>query len=428
MNSSTVLLILVLLVAAGVAVAVVFAVRRQLWKGKIRELGWRYESSPSLASAQSLGVPPFGVGISRKVDNAIVGRTRSGWAFQSLEYTYTGGGPAFDDRVAMVSLPLALPELYVCSRATTPRRTGVRWPEVTVDPAFGTVFGVRAAEPGYATAVLTPQARQQLVDWARTGPVDLSIDHRSLVALGAPKDPDELTVFVDRLAGVAAAMDLGRLGGYAIADKVPGYGFYGQDWAWVGVDDSLIPAFAGIDPFGVGTGRRTSDVIRGTVRGVPMTAFRYHWQTTHTETSTDSEGHTHTRTVTDHHQQPIIALSLPVQVPDLSVLPEGLLRRRRDIDFESQAFNEAFTVISASRKLAYDVIHPRMMEFLLAARPGRFCFHRNLLVAYPASHDTQLISQTTDFLTSFLGRIPEFVWRDLGATQPLSVPTPALGR
>jgi hypothetical protein len=36
-----------------------------------------------------------------------------------------------------------------------------------------------------------------------------------------------------------------------------------------------------------------------------------------------------------------------------------------DIDFESEAFSRRFHVKSSDRRFAYDVIHPRMMEFLM---------------------------------------------------------------
>ena len=38
-----------------------------------------------------------------------------------------------------------------------------------------------------------------------------------------------------------------------------------------------------------------------------------------------------------------------------------------DINFESSEFSRKFHIKCADKKFAYDVIHPRMMEFLLAA-------------------------------------------------------------
>ncbi len=63
-------------------------------------------------------------------------------------------------------------------------------------------------------------------------------------------------------------------------------------------------------------------------------------------------------------------------VPDLLVRREGILDKVKsamgfdDIDFESEEFSRKFWVTCPDKKFAYDVIHPRMMEFLLAGDPG----------------------------------------------------------
>lgn len=418
MDSRVIGLMVVGLMVIGIGIGVFFIVRHQRWKKALADRGWRYDPNPSLAHVQTLGNPPFDVGLVRTIDDAIIGTTSAGWAFQCFEYEYTGAGGSFSDRLAMVNLPQPLPELYVHNRSVTPRRVGVRLPEVPIDPSFSATFMVRAADPAFAQTALNPTARQQITEWSAMRPLDLSIDHQSLVALGAPKDPEALTEFLDRLAAVASAVNPGALQQLAIPPKEPRYGFYGQDWTYVGVDNGIIPYFQGVHPFGVGHGHRTSDVLRGTTRNIPMIAFTYHWQTTRTVTSTDSQGRTTTRTVTDNHEQALIALTMPVEMPSLSIAPEGLLGFGRDIDFESDAFNKAFKVNCPSRRFAYDVLHPRMLEFLMAARPSSFMFFRDLLIIYPHVHDTEVITQSTDFLTSFLGRIPTFVWKDLGTTPP----------
>jgi len=65
----------------------------------------------------------------------------------------------------------------------------------------------------------------------------------------------------------------------------------------------------------------------------------------------------------------------PWPSPTLLVRPEGLFDKVKgafgfdDIDFESIEFSRAFWVQSNDKRFAYDVLHPRMMEFLLAERP-----------------------------------------------------------
>ncbi len=60
------------------------------------------------------------------------------------------------------------------------------------------------------------------------------------------------------------------------------------------------------------------------------------------------------------------------RVPDLLIRREGLFDKLAgafgfdDIDFESVEFSRRFHVKSPDKRFAYDVIHARMMEFLLA--------------------------------------------------------------
>ncbi len=70
------------------------------------------------------------------------------------------------------------------------------------------------------------------------------------------------------------------------------------------------------------------------------------------------------------------ALDLPFgPVPNMLIRPEGLFDKltsvfgSRDIEMESAEFNKRFHVQSTDRRFAYDVCHPRMMEFLLQ-NPG----------------------------------------------------------
>lgn len=65
----------------------------------------------------------------------------------------------------------------------------------------------------------------------------------------------------------------------------------------------------------------------------------------------------------------------PWNTPPLLVRPEGLFDKIAgafgfdDIDFESEEFSKRFYVKSTDKRFAYDVLHPRMMEFLLEQRP-----------------------------------------------------------
>lgn len=87
------------------------------------------------------------------------------------------------------------------------------------------------------------------------------------------------------------------------------------------------------------------------------------------------------------HRFSYLLLDLPfADTPDLHIRREYVLDRVAgaigfdDIDFESEEFSRRFYVKSSAKRFAYDVIHPRMMEFLLSGdaptlelKHGRFC-------------------------------------------------------
>ncbi len=62
-------------------------------------------------------------------------------------------------------------------------------------------------------------------------------------------------------------------------------------------------------------------------------------------------------------------------VPDLLIRREGMFDKIAgvlgfdDIDFESAEFSRRFHVSSPDKRFAYDVVHPRMMEFLMTGDP-----------------------------------------------------------
>jgi len=112
-----------------------------------------------------------------------------------------------------------------------------------------------------------------------------------------------------------------------------------------------------------------------------------------------------------------IILELPYDPPDLLIRPEGLFDKLAgvlgfdDIDFESAEFSKRFYVKSTDKKFAYDVIHPRMMEFLLRDMPaaidiehGRLCFTDGRRRWEPAQFRRRF-----DYLTKFLALWPEHV-------------------
>ncbi|MFF0342681.1 hypothetical protein [Kribbella sp. NPDC004875] len=411
-----VLLLVGLLVVGGIIGGIVALVRRQHYIDSIRRRGWTFVNTPAWDSVARLGNPPFGIGFDRKPDDQISGVTTAGRPFQVIEYasTYWSGW------VGMVTLSRRLPELWITGGETRPRY-GVRATAVPAPAELGPGWQVGVTDPAFAAEVLTPQLSAQLTALAAGQPgVNLSIDGDQLVVLDPPrKDLEKLGPWLDQVAAVAAAIDAVPLDQWRQPEPPARLTFYQHpDWYWVGVDDSLLqvtPVNRG------GHDHRTSDVVRGQdAGGPPFVAFEHHWKTTRTETYTDSEGRTQSRTVVESHSEPVLGFQLPIRMPRLQVGRKGL---SSGISFESAEFNKRFAVNSPDQKFAYDVMHPRQMEYLMANPPASFSIEEDWAWFSPGEHSQPAIAHSSEFIRGFLSRVPRFVWRNLGLPDS---PYPAL--
>lgn len=153
--------------------------------------------------------------------------------------------------------------------------------------------------------------------------------------------------------------------------------------------------------------------IEGRAFGVRAGDFRYK-KTTHTKNGRK------TRTFKFSY----LILHPPFgPLPHLSVRPEGFFDKVKgafgfdDIDFESGEFSRRFHVGSSDRRFAYDVIHPQMMEFLMANRGpeleidgGSFCIgdgeHRWSVETFAAR---------MEFASRFFALWPDHVLADVAA-------------
>ena len=400
------MIILILVAVLVLALITFLIIRRQRYVRALRGRGWTFESRPALASVLDHHAPPFGLGFVRKVNEAVSGHTTTGVPFRVFEYEHDGR-LRFDDRVASVQLALPLPDLFV---STDQARDGVQLPTVEIDPRFQ----VRAADPGYARSAMSGTVLDTIATFGQAGHVvDLSIDGQQLVAVRAPKNPEELQTYLEQLGAVAEAFNRDALAPYQVAPRQSGFGFYGHpDWQLIGRDDTLIARY---NLTRAGFGHTTEKVIRGSNDGLPIEAFIHRWKTERTETYTDSEGRSQTRTVTEDHSEIVTAVRMPFTLPMLSV---GGGWGGKKIRFESEEFNDRFTVRTDDAKFASDVIHPRTMEFLIAAEPPAFRIEGDVMRFSVDKHDTQLIGFCADFAHEFFSRVPSFVWKNLEITPP----------
>jgi len=113
-----------------------------------------------------------------------------------------------------------------------------------------------------------------------------------------------------------------------------------------------------LDLFNHGRSRRASNVMSGDVDGLTVVAFDYRY-------TTGSGKNSHT-----HHHQAVVFL-LPIDAPAVRMRPENVLDRMAswvgwdDIDFESDEFSRRYHVASQDRRFAYDILHARLIDYLL---------------------------------------------------------------
>lgn len=106
------------------------------------------------------------------------------------------------------------------------------------------------------------------------------------------------------------------------------------------------------------------NVMRGTDSGRDAICCDYHYVTT----SRDKDG----KTNTTHHAYSVVLIDAGMSLKKLSIRPEhvfdkvGAFFGYDDIDFESAEFSRTYCVKSEDRKWAYDVIHTKTMEYMLA--------------------------------------------------------------
>ncbi|MGH3877595.1 MAG: DUF3137 domain-containing protein [Actinophytocola sp.] len=184
-----------------------------------------------------------------------------------------------------------------------------------------------------------------------------------------------------------------------------------RGWRYTERDRSLIDRFRG-DPFGRGHGRDAKHALRGEHRGRQVLAFEYSYK--ETEGSGDDR-----RTTTYRHT--VVSLSLPAARPTLQVGREGFGRKLlgfvgvRDLQLESEQFNEAFHIKADDDKFAYDVLHPRMMEWMLSdqrAQSVPFRFERGDLMTWDREKiDVRKVEWMLDYLCDVVDRVPSFVWK-----------------
>lgn len=130
-------------------------------------------------------------------------------------------------------------------------------------------------------------------------------------------------------------------------------------------DATLDDQYHFLEKLGEGSNRYAFNRFSGVYRGHAVKAFDFHYETY----SYSKKG-----VQTHHHYFSFFLLHVQDVFPELIITREHIFSKIGqflgfdDIDFESAEFSSAFSVKSKDKKFAYDICHPRMMEYLLDNR------------------------------------------------------------
>jgi hypothetical protein len=182
-----------------------------------------------------------------------------------------------------------------------------------------------------------------------------------------------------------------------------------RGWRFAEDEPLLVDRFTG-PPFGEGARRRATNAVYGSHDGRDFVSFDYEYRVS-------SGGQNNTTTT---YRLSVLALSMGALMPELTVDAESLLDRfvgrlaGTDIDLESEEFNRTFAVSCPDRKFASDVLHPRMMEFLLQHPHLGWRFHGDaMLTISDGTRNIDEIDATLAVMDAITDLVPEFVWMRL---------------
>ena len=152
-----------------------------------------------------------------------------------------------------------------------------------------------------------------------------------------------------------------------------------------------------------GHGRYAYNIMRGDWGGLPILGFDYHYAT--------GSG----KDESDYHFSAVIIRS-PFPLKPLRVRREGLFDKVGaffgfdDIDFESAEFSRMFHVKAADKRWAYDVIHQRMMEYLMTKPDVPVQFDdEHIIVWDDCTFRPQQFEAAANHVRKIIDLIPDYV-------------------
>jgi hypothetical protein len=168
-------------------------------------------------------------------------------------------------------------------------------------------------------------------------------------------------------------------------------------------DKSFDSKYPNFDCLQKGDSRYACNIMTGNLTGREFLGCDYHY-------ATDS-GKSR-----EEHNISLVIIKSPILLKSLLIRPETFSDKIAafvgfdDINFESAEFSKKFYVKSPDKKWAYDIIHPQMMEFLMASPVFSIQFDFLSVIVYRNTRFSPEDFDAADALANgIFERIPDYV-------------------
>jgi len=168
-------------------------------------------------------------------------------------------------------------------------------------------------------------------------------------------------------------------------------------------DRGMDNRFAGFKCLRRGHSRYAYNIMRGRWAGRELLAFDYHYTTGSGKNRSDH-----------YFSAVIVTAGLPLK--PLLIRREGFFDKVTeflgwdDIDFESAEFSRKFFVTSPDKRWAYDVIHQRMMDYLMSGPPCTVRFDSRHVIAHQSKrYSPAEFEAAAEFVCGMLDHLPDYL-------------------
>jgi hypothetical protein len=167
--------------------------------------------------------------------------------------------------------------------------------------------------------------------------------------------------------------------------------------------------YDGFMPFGQGRSRRASNLVHGRRSDVDWEMFDYRYVT----------GSGKRRTT---HRYGVVVAKVGLALPRITMRPEGMFDKIAslagfdDINFESEAFSRRYHVKSQDRQRVYDVIHPKMMEYLMSLPAVHWQLGPGVvMLVRGGGYSPAELQRAMAMIEGLLSRVPEYARQEMGS-------------